>query len=220
MRAEPRVCDKEANAVARLRLGNSRPGEKAPEGRVLARLADGDERVAALDRVGRLGAGDRLGLAEDGDDGDAGLRTEGALGERLAETRAVVGHRDPLDLQLTERHLEVLDDLRPLVGAADDRPELARLVVVERDHGLGLVVVRAAEVVELALAVVVEDDREAAARVESQGELRADSRQPRLSEVQWHRQPSTASLGVRNSRRPIAFDSFISATPSVALIST
>ena len=44
----------------------------------------------------------------------------------------VSGHGHPLDVQLAERDLEVLDDLRPLVGAADHRAELARLVVVER----------------------------------------------------------------------------------------
>ena len=45
------------------------------------------------------------------------------------------GH--PLDRELAERQLELLDDLRPLVGAAEHGAELARLVVVEREHGAG-----------------------------------------------------------------------------------
>src|SRR2546423_14338478 len=123
---------------------NSRPpsatsgAEQPPELGVLAGLADGDQGVAALDRVARLGARDGLGLAQDGDHRDAGLRAEATVGEPLADRRAVVGDPDPLDLELAERHLEVLDDFRPLVGAADDGSALARLAVVEGDHRLRL----------------------------------------------------------------------------------
>ena len=63
--------------------------------------------------------------------------------------------------QLAERHLELLHDLGPLVGPAEDSAELPRLVVVERDHRPRLVVGAAPEVVELSLPVVVEDHREA-----------------------------------------------------------
>ena len=56
---------------------------------------------------------------------------EAALREGLPDRRARVRDRHPLDGELAERHLELLDDLRPLVGAADDRAELARLVVLE-----------------------------------------------------------------------------------------
>src|ERR671935_1691153 len=197
-----------------------RSGEESPEARVLAGLADGDERVAALDRVRRLGAGDGFGLAHDRDHGDPGRGAEGGLGECLADPGAVVGDRDPLDLQLAERHLEVLDDLRSLVGAADHGSELARLVVVEGDDRGRLLVFCTTEEVELALAVVVQDDREAAPGVEAERELRADAGKPRLLQIDRHRQPSTASLGARKRRRPIVFDSFINATPSVAVIST
>ena len=75
------------------------------------------------------------------------------------------GHRHPLDRQLSERHLEVLDDLRPLVGAAEHRTELARLVVLELEHRLRLVVVRAREEVELPHAVDVLDHGHAGAVV-------------------------------------------------------
>ena len=51
----------------------------------------------------------------------------------LPDRWAARRHRDPLDRQLADRHLELLDDLRPLVGAAEDRAELARLLVLELD---------------------------------------------------------------------------------------
>src|SRR5918992_3655987 len=128
--------------MRRLRSGSvDRPrGEEPAEGRVVARLADGDERVAGLDDVVRLGARDGLRLPQDGDDRDPGARAEAALGERPADRRAVVRDGDPLDRQLAERHLQLLDDARPLVRAADDGAQLAGLVVVEVDDRPRLVV--------------------------------------------------------------------------------
>ena len=94
--------------------------------------------------------------------------------------------RDPLDGELAERHLELLDDLRPLVGAAEDRAELARLVVLELEDCRGLLVARVTEDVELAGAVEVLDDGHAAAVVGRERELRPDSRQARLSQLLGH----------------------------------
>jgi hypothetical protein len=127
----------------------------------LAGLADRDERVPPFDRVARLRAAYGLGLAQDRDYRDAGSRAKGGFCEGLADPRALVGDGNPFDLELAECHFEVLDDLRSLVGAADNDSELARLVVVRRDHRARLVVFRAPEEVELALAIIVEDDREA-----------------------------------------------------------
>ena len=92
-----------------------------------------------------------------------------------------VGNRDPLDLQLPQRHLELLHDPGTLVGPADDRSELAGLVVVELDHSRRLVVVLAPEVVDLPLAVVVHDHGQPAALGGAQRVLDADARQPGLS---------------------------------------
>ena len=65
-----------------------------------------------------------------------------AVGQRLARSRGSRPAPDPLDLQLAERELELLDDLRPLVGAAEDRAELAGLVVVSAITARRLVVAR------------------------------------------------------------------------------
>ena len=43
------------------------------------------------------------------------------------------GELDPLHHQVLEGDLEVLDELRPVDDAADDGPELAGLLVVERE---------------------------------------------------------------------------------------
>src|SRR4029077_20611198 len=80
----------------------------------------------------------------------------------------------------------VLHDLRPLVGTADHRTELARLVVVEPDHCARLFVVGLPEEVELPDAVVVQDHGQPAAAVESEGELRPDAGKPRLTQVDGH----------------------------------
>ena len=66
-------------------------GQQLAERLVLAELADRHKRVALLDQVGRLRAGDRLRVTQDRDHRDACLRTEPALGQRLPEQRAVVG---------------------------------------------------------------------------------------------------------------------------------
>jgi hypothetical protein len=160
---------------------------------------------------------DGLRVTEDRDHSDARLRAELALRERLADPRARLRHLDPLDQELSERHLEVLDDLRALVRPADDGAQLARFVVVERDHGGRLVLAPAPEPVQLALAVVVQDHGQAAAALEREDELRADAGQPRLFEVRSHQ---AASLGTGNRRRPSAFDSFISTMPRVAVTRT
>ena len=76
-----------------------------------------------------------------------------------------------------ERHLELLDDLRALVRAAQDGAELARLIVVESDHGTRLLVARVPEEVDLADPVGVQDDRDACALAGLEGVLDADSRQ-------------------------------------------
>src|SRR5437763_16913265 len=99
--------------------------EQPPKLRVLTRFADGDERVAPLERVGGLGTGDRLGLARDCNNGDAGFGAEAALGEGFPDPGAVVGNGGPFDLELAERHLQILSDLRPGVSAADSGPGLA-----------------------------------------------------------------------------------------------
>ena len=143
-------------------------GQQLPEGGVLTGLADRDQRVARWITSSGWAPGDRLRLAQDRDHGDPGLRAEAALGERLPIDGLASGTGIHSIEELAERHLEVLDDLRPLVGAADHRAELARLVVVEADHRARLVVVALPEEVELALAVVVQDHRESAAAVESE----------------------------------------------------
>src|SRR4029077_15539367 len=99
------------------------------------------------------------GRRRDADPREARLHRDPAPRERLTDQRAVVRYRNPLDRQLAERQLELLDDLRPLVGPADDRAQVARLLVVETDHLRRLVVVLVTEEVDLADAVVVEDDR-------------------------------------------------------------
>jgi hypothetical protein len=167
-----------------------------------------------------LRAGDRFGLAQDRDHGDARLGAKAGLGEGLSDPGAVVRNRDLFDLELAQRHLEVLDDLGALEGAADDGAELARLVVVESDHRQRLFVAGVREVVELTLAVVVQDHGEAAAGTEPKGEFRTDARQACLFDLDWQRQPPSASLETGKRSRPISFDSFISATPIVAVIST
>src|SRR5919108_240249 len=100
------------------------------------------------------------------------------------------------------------------------RPLASRVAVMERDPRPRLLVRGVAEVIELALAVVVQDHGEPAAGIEPKRELRADARQPRLFDIDRHTQPPSASLETGNSRRPISFDSFISATPIVAVIRT
>ena len=116
--------------------------------------------------------------------------------------------------------LEVLDDLRPLVGAADHGPELPRFVVVEADHLRRLVVVIVTEEVDLADAVVVQDDREPPP---------SEVRKPYLTPIPGSRvslsstgiqRSSLISVGAGNRWRPIHFDSFISTTPIVAVAST
>jgi hypothetical protein len=89
-------------------------------------------------------------------------------------------------VELAERHLEVLDDLRPFVGPADDRTQLARLVVMELDDGDRLVVVLAAVVVDLPLAVDVLDHGQTTALCGAEGVLDADAGKSRLSKVYGH----------------------------------
>src|SRR5918995_4368773 len=196
--------------------------EASVERAVLACLADGDERVASLDNVVRLGARDRVGLTQDGDDRDPVLCPELGFGEGHVDPGARVGHWDPLDLELAERHLEVFDDLRPLVGAAEDGAELTRLVVVEGDHGARLVVAGPPEPVELPLSVVVQDQRDPAAGIQPEAVLDADARQAGLTKIDRHRSlylPSM-SVGAGDRRRPRTLDSFIKTTPIVAVIRT
>ncbi len=104
----------------------------------------------------------------------------------MADRRAPRRHRHPLDRQLSERHLEVLDDLRPLVGTAEHRTELAGLVVLELEHRLRFVVVRAREDVELSHAVDVLDDGHAGAVVGLERELRPDAGKTCLFQLRWH----------------------------------
>ena len=130
------------------------------------------------------------------------------------------GTGNPLDRQLAECQLEVLDDLRPLVGAADHSAELPRLIVVEADHLRRLVVVVVTEEVDLADPVVVEDDREPASVRGAEAVLDTDTRQSGFSQLYRHYRSSLISVGAGNRRRPIHFDSFISTTPTVAVAST
>src|SRR5262245_48689985 len=170
----------------RTSMGSGGAFEQLPEGGVLPELADRDERVALLDNVGRLGSRDGLGLTQDRDHRDSRPGAEAAFGERLPNTRALFRHGNPFDRELAERQLELLDDLRPLVGAADDGPELARLVVVEPDHGGGLVVRSVGEEVDLPVAVVVQADREPSASGRPEAVLDADPRQTGLSQIYRH----------------------------------
>ena len=84
------------------------------------------------------------------------------VGERAAVHPAPARHLDPLDLELAEGHLELLDDLRALVGTPEQGAELARLVVVQLEHDGGIVVARTAVDVDLPVAVVVLDHGHAA----------------------------------------------------------
>jgi len=156
-------------------------GEQPAECRVLTRLSHRYERVAPLDHMVRLRPRHRLGLAQDGDDRDAGPRTEAALRERLADPWARIRYDNPLDEQVAQSHLELFDDLGPLVGTPNDRSELACLIVVEAEHRTRLLVVRPAEVVDLAGPIVVEDDREPTTVSKAEAIFDADSRQARLS---------------------------------------
>src|SRR6185503_11445268 len=152
-----------------LEPGNAAYGLKRPLGEQLAKcgvlpeLADRDERVALLDDVGRLGSGHGLRLAQDGDDRDPRPGSERAVGERATDRRAAVRNRYPLDRELAESHLQLLDDLRTIVGTAEDRAELACFLVVQRDDGAWILVVAGAEEVDLAHAVAVHDHRRPAA---------------------------------------------------------
>ena len=142
--------------------------------------------VAPLNRVAGLGAADGLGLAENRDHRHAGAGAEGTLRERPADCRTVARYRHPLDAQLAECHLQLLDDLRPLVGAADHRAQLACLVVVELDHRRRRVVGGAAIVVDLALPVVVEDHGDPASLREREGVLHADAGQTGFLKIDGH----------------------------------
>ena len=204
-------------------------GEKRAHLAELPGLAHHDERVAVEDHVVGLGARDRLRLAQDRDHGDAGPLAEAAIGERPPVDPAVVRHLDPLDLELAERHLQLLDDLRPLVGAAEERAELPRLVVVQLEHDRRLLVAPAAVDVDLPVAVVVLDDGDAApGRRASSSISRPRPAGASLSvrvastllhpTVKQHEAHSSAAAG--RSMRPRRFDSFISTTPTVALAST
>ena len=118
--------------------------------------------------------------------GDPGALAERALREGLPDRRARVGNGHPLDGELAEGHLELLHDLRPLVGSADDRAELARLVVLELDDRGRLLVVRAPEPVDLALALVVEDHGQPAP-VRGEGRVfDADAWEARFTELAGH----------------------------------
>ena len=124
------------------------------------------------------------------------------LGERVPDRRAVVGDADPLDRELAERQLEVLDDPGALVRATQDRAEPARLVVVELDHRLRLVVRGAGEHVELARALVVQDDGEPrAARARDQLYLIAYPRQAGLEDLGLHRTSSSGRVLATGTRR-------------------
>ena len=91
------------------------------------------------------------GVPQHGDHGRAGATPEGAVTERAPDRPAAVGYRDPLDLELTERELEVVDDLWSLVRPSEDDGELPRLLVVELEDD-GRLVVAPALHVDLALA--------------------------------------------------------------------
>src|SRR6185295_18199377 len=194
-------------------------GQQLSERRVLAELSDGHERVALLNDVRRLRARHGLWVAQDRDDGDPRLGPEPTLGKRLSDQRTVVGNRDPLDRQLAERELQILDDLWALVGPADHRAELARLVVVQANDRCGLVVVLVAKEVDLPHPVVVQDDRQPSALGCAKAVLDSDTGQPGFSQIDRHRY-SSASLGTGISLRPIHFDSFITMTPIVAVART
>src|SRR4029453_5270884 len=107
-------------------------------------------------------------------DGDARASPERTVRERAADGRAVVRDANPLDQKLAERHLELLDDLGPLVRPGEDGAKLPRLLCVEPKHCLWILVVLAAEVVDLADAVVVEDDGQARAVVRAKAVFDAD----------------------------------------------
>ena len=85
---------------------------------------------------------------------------------------------------------------------------------------VGLLVARAPEPVELALAVVVEDHGQPAAVRRSERELRPDPGQARFSELAGHRPSFDQCRRRGKSRRPMRFDSFMSMTPIVAVART
>ena len=87
---------------------------------------------APLHDVLRLRARDQLRLAQDGNDGHAGPGPERGVGERLADPGARVRDRYPLDLELAERHLEVLDD-RDVDHAPEHRVTAAAGEPAERE---------------------------------------------------------------------------------------
>ncbi len=189
---------------------------QAPERRHVCDLPDDDEGVSLLHDVVRLGAGHGLRIPQHGDHGRAGASPEGAVSERAPDRPADVGHGHPLDLELTERELEIVDDLRPLVRPTEDDGELPRFLVVELEDD-GRILVPPALHVHLALAGEMLHHRDARTVHRGEGELHADSGQPRLSQLDGHGDQST--LG-RKRRRPSCLDSFISTTPIVAVSST
>src|SRR5687767_13307450 len=150
-------------------------GEQLAKRAVLPELSDSDERVTLLEDVSGLRAGHRLGLTEDGDDRDPRARAEPALGQRLSNRRAAVGDGHPFDCQLAERHLELLDDLRAIVGAGDHRAELTGFVILELDDRRRVLVAGVPEVIDLAETLVVEDDRHPASVGRRQAVLDADA---------------------------------------------
>ena len=76
---------------------------------------------------------------------------------RVWPTAGLPAGTAPTRSRAPQRHLQVLDDLRPLVGTAEHGTELPGLVVLELEDRARLVVVRASEEVELAHAVDVLD---------------------------------------------------------------
>ena len=91
-----------------------------------------------------------------------------------------------IDIEHVVAVRELLDDLRAFVRPAEDGAELTRLLVVELEHGRGLVVLGAPEDVELARAVEMLDDGDAAPVAGGERVLRPDTGQARLSELLGH----------------------------------
>ena len=161
-RIERAYLDEDERAV--VHPGVSRSGDDADEVVEAVARADGDERVPAVQEVGRPRRRKDFGLAHDRDDGAAGARACLRVAQGATDERRVGPHGDLLDGEprgLLPQSCELREDQR----AAEHLAQRRRLVVGERDR-----LARAVRVVlvgegELPAAVAEVEHREPAAFV-------------------------------------------------------
>src|SRR6266498_1578036 len=140
----------------RARWTSPSPGHQVDESGEVRVAAHHYKPVARLQHLVGVWGGHGLLAPHDGDHAESGLASDLQFGDRFSDGGGILRERDPVDDELTDDVLNLLDHCRFEEGAPEDHPDPPRLVVGELDRASGFVGV-AVDDVEIASTGVVDD---------------------------------------------------------------